>query len=425
MENDPLKLYNKKTFIKLFESSNDSSDKLYKNTLLDFGDEFAKKNIEETNIESNIKEYTHNSLLNRISMEDYYLFPPKAESLLIMEDGNLKEKQEPEKLNEEETEFLQKINKLNYLTFSPFGESFFPHKFNEKNIKEKNNKDNSNNNLEKNKKEEKMLDILDFDYEHYLLNNDLLFNISMGYIDITKLKKENIVSNDYLINKKEKINQEEKKMRIMAKIKEENPTKSEFKCEVPFKQNLYDRLQNFAYRYRNEEFFMKMISEFNSEMSIITKLEKNSEKNRLLLKWESEFKDKQIKYNFLMQKKERMEKKEIKLQKEKEQELYLEQKKIDEQQKILESELNKLRNKVKKRNSLNSNQRQGIKSIESSSSYTNKYNSVNNTEKNTKHKKKLRTVSSQRNKDGIKSERINKNNNKKNETNFENFFYKV
>ena len=413
MENDPLKLYNKKTFIKLFESSNDSSDKLYKNTLLDFGDEFAKKNIEETNIESNIKEYTHNSLLNRISMEDYYLFPPKAESLLIMEDGNLKEKQEPEKLNEEETEFLQKINKLNYLTFSPFGESFFPHKFNEKNIKEKNNKDNSNNNLEKNKKEEKMLDILDFDYEHYLLNNDLLFNISMGYIDITKLKKENIVSNDYLINKKEKINQEEKKMRIMAKIKEENPTKSEFKCEVPFKQNLYDRLQNFAYRYRNEEFFMKMISEFNSEMSIITKLEKNSEKNRLLLKWESEFKDKQIKYNFLMQKKERMEKKEIKLQKEKEQELYLEQKKMDEQQKILESELNKLRNKVKKRNSLNSNQRQGIKSIESSSSYTNKYNSVNNTEKITKHKKKLRTVSSQRNKDGIKSERINKNNNKK------------
>lgn len=413
MENDPLKLYNKKTFIKLFESSNDSSDKLYKNTLLDFGDEFAKKNIEETNIESNIKEYTHNSLLNRISMEDYYLFPPKAESLLIMEDGNLKEKQEPEKLNEEETEFLQKINKLNYLTFSPFGESFFPHKFNEKNIKEKNNKDNSNNNLEKNKKEEKMLDILDFDYEHYLLNNDLLFNISMGFIDITKLKKENIVSNDYLINKKEKINQEEKKMRIMAKIKEKNPTKSEFKCEVPFKQNLYDRLQNFAYRYRNEEFFMKMISEFNSDMSIITELEKNSEKNRLLLKWESEFKDKQIKYNFLMQKKERMEKKEIKLQKEKEQELYLEQKKMDEQQKILESELNKLRNKVKKRNSLNSNQRQGIKSIESSSSYTNKYNSVNNTEKNTKHKKKLRTVSSQRNKDGIKSERINKNNNKK------------
>ena len=131
MENDPLKLYNKKTFAKLFESSSDVNEKLYKNTLLDFGDDFQSKNIDEiNNSESDIKEFTHNSLLNRISMEDYYLFPPKTESLLVMEDGNLKEKQEPEKLNEEETEFLQKINKLNYLTFSPFGESFFPHKFN-------------------------------------------------------------------------------------------------------------------------------------------------------------------------------------------------------------------------------------------------------------------------------------------------------
>ena len=413
MENDPLKLYNKKTYIKLFESSNDSNDKLYKNTLLDFGDEFAKKNIDETNTESNIKEYTHNSLINRISMEDYYLFPPKVESLLIMEDGNLKEKQEPEKLNENETEFLQKINQLNYLTFSPFGESFFPHK-KEKNS---NNSSNSDNNIEKNKKEEKMLDILDFDYENYLLNNDLLFNISMGYIDIKKLKKENIVTNDFLTNKKEKINQEEKKTRIMAKIKKENPTKPQYKYEVPFKQNLFDQLQNFAYRYKNEEFFMKMINEFNTDMSVMTKLEKNSEKNRLLLKWENEFKEKRIKYNLYLQKKERMEKKEIKLQKEKEQELYIEQKKIDEQQKILESELNKLRNKVKKRNLLNSQQRHGIKSVESSSSCTNKYKSINGTEKNTKHKKKLRTVSSKGNKDGIQNERINKNN-KKNKNEF-------
>ena len=408
MENDPLKSYNKKTFIKLFESINDSNDKLYKNTLLDFGDEFDKK-IDETNTELNIKEYTHNSLLNRISMEDYYLFPPKAESLLIMEDGNLKEKQEPEKLNENETEFLQKINKLNYLTFSPFGESFFPHKFKKQKEKEK----NTNGNLEKNKKEEKMINILDFDYENYLLNNDLLFNISMGYIDIKKLKKENIVSNDFLTNKKEKINQEEKKTRIMAKIKQENPNKPEFKYEVPFKQNLYDRLQNFAYRYKNEEFFTKTISEFNNDMSVITELEKNSEKNHLLLKWESEFKEKQIEYNFFLQKKERMEKKEIKLQKEKEQELYIEQKKIDEQQKILQSELNKLRNKVIKRNSLNSHQRQGVKSVESSSSNTNKYKSINGTEKNSKHKRKLRTVSSKGNKDGIKTDKINKNNQKK------------
>ena len=98
MENDPLKLYNKKIFSKLFESSNDSNEKLYKNTLLEFGDEFQTKDLDETNTESNIKEFTHNSLLNRISMEDYILFPQKSDSVFIMEDGNLKEKQEPEKL---------------------------------------------------------------------------------------------------------------------------------------------------------------------------------------------------------------------------------------------------------------------------------------------------------------------------------------
>ena len=410
MENDPLKLYNKKTFAKLFESSSDVNEKLYKNTLLDFGEDFQSKNIDETNIiESDIKEFTHNSLLNRISMEDYYLFPPKTESLLVMEDGNLKEKQEPERLNEKETEFLQKINRLNYLTFSPFGESFFPHKFNQKDEKE----NNTNDNINKNKKEEKMLDILDFEYENYLLNNDLLFKISMGYVDIKKLKKENIVSNDYFISKKEKINQEEKKSQMIAKIKKENPNKPEFKYEVPFKQDLFNSLQIFAYRHRNEDFFLKTISEFNSDMNNIAALEKNSEKNRLLLKWENEFKDKQIKYNLYLQKKKRMERKEIKLQKEKEQELYNEQKKIDEQQKLLESELNKLKNKGKKRNFLQSEQRHAVKSVESSSSNANKYRKANDADKNSKNKRKLRTVSNKKKKDGPKTERINWINQKK------------
>ena len=329
MENDPLKLYNKKIFSKLFESSNDSNEKLYKNTLLEFGDEFQTKDLDETNTESNIKEFTHNSLLNRISMEDYILFPQKSESVFIMEDGNLKEKQEPEKLYENEVEFLQKINKLNYLTFSPFGESFFPHKFRENGGGES----NTNSNINNNKKEEKMLDIIDFDYDNYVLNNDLLFNISMGYIDIKKLKKENIVTNEYLTSKKEKLNQEQKKTRIMAKIQKENMDKPEFKYEVPFKQELFNNLQKFAFNYRNEEFFLKTINEFYSDMNKLNELEKNSEKNRVLLKWENKFKDRQIKYNLYLQKKERMEKKELKKQKAKEQELYNEQKKNEEQQK--------------------------------------------------------------------------------------------
>lgn len=396
MENDPLNLYNKKVFSKLFESSSDdSNEKLYKNTLLEFDEENQQKDLDENNPELNIKKFTHNSLLKRVSMEDYILFPTKNDPLIIIEEGNVIEKEEPEKLYEDEVDFLQKINKINYLTFSPFGDSFFLHKYkNENNAKkEESNNSNIHNKINNNKKEEKMLDIIDFDYDNYVLNNDLLFNISMGYIDIKKLKKENIVTNEYLTSKKEKLNQEQKKTRIMAKIQKENMDKPEFKYEVPFKQELFNNLQKFAFNYRNEEFFLKTINEFYSDMNKLNELEKNSEKNRVLLKWENKFKDRQIKYNLYLQKKERMEKKELKKQKAKEQELYNEQKKIDEQQKLLESELNKLRSKVKKRNSIHSQQRHGIKSVESSSSNTNKYKNINDTEKNNKYKRNIRTVS--------------------------------
>ena len=183
MENDPLNQYNKKVFSKLFESNNDPDEKLYKNTLLEFDKE--KQDLSENNSEFNIKEFTHNSLLKRISMEDYILFPPKSESIPKVEEGNIIEKEEPEKLFEEEVDFLQKINRINYLTFSPFGENFFPNK------KKKDNNENSLMENSKNKKNEnKLLDLLDFEYDNYVINNDLLFNISMGYIDIKKLKKE-------------------------------------------------------------------------------------------------------------------------------------------------------------------------------------------------------------------------------------------
>ena len=129
MENDPLNLYNKKVFSKLFESSSDdSNEKLYKNTLLEFDEENQQKDLDENNPELNIKKFTHNSLLKRVSMEDYILFPTKNDPLIIIEEGNVIEKEEPEKLYEDEVDFLQKINKINYLTFSPFGDSFFLHK---------------------------------------------------------------------------------------------------------------------------------------------------------------------------------------------------------------------------------------------------------------------------------------------------------
>ena len=407
MENDPVKLYNKKIFSKLFESNNDSDEKLYKNTLLEFDEETSRKDFDEKNSELNIKEFTHNALLKRVSMEDYSLFPQKNEPIQIIEDGNLIEKQEPEKLFEEEVDFLQKINRINYLTFSPFGHSFFPNKYNDNNKEEK-NEDIYNNN---DKNEEKLLDILDFEYDNYVINNDLLFNISMGYIDINKLKKENVVKSDNFVSKTERINNEKKKERFLEKMRSENFDKSKFKYEVLFKQDLYDSLQRFALKYKNNEYFTNIIYEFNNDMSKLKKIEKNIEKNKILLKWEKEFKDQHIKYNLYIQKKERNERKKIKMQKEKEIKMNNEKIKNIEQQKKLENELNKIRIKAIRRNSVYTQKRLGNKSVESSSSNANKKKNTidfRNSEQKKTNAKRIRTVSYRKNGED-KGSRINWN----------------
>ena len=365
MENDPLNQYNKKVFSKLFESNNDPDEKLYKNTLLEFDKE--KQDLSENNSEFNIKEFTHNSLLKRISMEDYILFPPKSESIPKVEEGNIIEKEEPEKLFEEEVDFLQKINRINYLTFSPFGENFFPNK------KKKDNNENSLMENSKNKKNEnKLLDLLDFEYDNYVINNDLLFNISMGYIDIKKLKKENAVSSENFVSKNERMKKEKKKELILAKMKKDNLDKSEFKYEVAFKQDLYNSLQNWISKYKNEEFFNNIIAEFNKDMDRLQDMEKNTDKNKLLLKWEKEFKEQNLKYNIYLQKKERRERKQIQLQKEMEKKLNSEKNKHLEQQKKLENELNKIRTKSIKRNSIKNTKKQNVNN--SFETYSNKIN---------------------------------------------------
>ena len=421
MENDPLNLYNKKVFSKLFESSSDDpNEKLYKNTLLEFDEENQQKDLDENNPELNIKKFTHNSLLKRVSMEDYILFPTKNDPLIIIEEGNVIEKEEPEKLYEDEVDFLQKINKINYLTFSPFGDSFFLHKYkNENNAKkEENNNSNIHNKINNNKKEEKMLDILDFEYDNYEINNDLLFNISMGYIDIDKLKKENVVNSDHFISKNERKNKEKRRASILNKIKLENLDKNAFKYEVTFKQDLFDSLQRFVFKYKNEEFFNKILIDFNNDMELLKDMEKNSEKNRLLLKWEKEFKNQQIKYNLFKQKKERKERKQIKLQKEMEQKINNEKIKNDEEQKKFENELNKLRIKCIRKNSIYSQKKVSTRSVDSSSSYTNRHK-ISSGEK-LKKSKRYGTANSGRKKTEYKNDRINWNKQKSNYA-FENF----
>ena len=230
----------------------------------------------------------------------------------------------------------------------------------------------------------------------------------MGYIDLKKLKKENAVSSDKFISKKERIKQEKKKELILSKTKKKNFEKGEFKYEVAFKQDLFNSLQEFVTKYKEEEFFNNIISEFNKDMDKLKEMEKNSEKNKILLKWEKEFKEQQFKYHIYLQKKERRERKESQLQKEMEKKLNKEKNKDLEKQKQFEDELNKIRTESIKRNSIKNNKKHsGIKSAETSLNKNNKKKLDNKIIYNKKSKvKRIKTISNDKKISGYKSNRI-------------------
>ena len=340
-----------KIFKKMFDSQKDTDEKLYKNTLFTFSNEIKNEKF------SNINELTHDSLLRRMAMEDYTLFPPKNESLLITEDETLIGKEDPEKLYEEEVNYLRSINQINYLTFSPFGDSFFPYKFN--NNKIKNNKQNFyeekqyDENSDGYDRENKILDIIDFDYNNYEINNDLLFNISMGFVDMNKLKKENVVRSDLFVPRSERFNNGRKLVNTyVLKKPEVDKKEEEYEYDVEFKSGLLENILKFVNINENNEFFSKTINSFYKDFTQMQNMNKNIEKNKLLLKWEKIFKDRQKMYqNYLveLQKKERRKRKQQKIQKEIDEKIHMEKLKQFEQEKEFLNELEKIRKKKIKR----------------------------------------------------------------------------
>ena len=371
MENE-INLSEEKKYMKIFENQKDTDEKLYKNTLFEFNDEIKGKK------DSNIKELTHDSLLRRMSMEDYSLFPPKNDSVLITEDENLVGKEDPEKLYEEEVNYLRSINQINYLTFSPFGDSFFPYKYKNKNFHNDKEKENSNDEKDEdvsdiNDRENKILNIIDFDYNNYEINNDLLFNISMGFIDMNKLKHENVVSSDVFVPRSERFNNGRKLVNKFVKKKNESDKKI-FEYDVEFKNDLLDNILKFVNKNENNEFFTKTINSFFKEYTQIEHMNKNIEKNKLLLKWDKVFKDRQKLYKSYLielEKKERQKRRQLKLQKELDEKKYQEKLRKYENQKVFENELEKIRKKGLKglrRNSLINSQKNHNFSFNCSSS---------------------------------------------------------
>jgi DNA repair exonuclease SbcCD nuclease subunit len=139
--------------------------------------------------------------------------------------------------------------------------------------------------------------------------------------------------------------------------KPEVEDKDEYDYDVEFKRGLMENILKFVNMNENNEFFSKTINNFYKDFTQMQNMNKNIEKNKLLLKWEKIFIDRQKMYkNYLveLQKKERRKRKQQKIQKEIDEKIHQEKLKQYEQEKEFLNELEKIRKKVrqKRRNSV-------------------------------------------------------------------------
>ena len=212
--NDEYSLYKK-----YFDNCDVEDDEnIYKKQLYVLEDEnFTKK--DETPIT-----LKHKSLLNRLILEDYSVYPLKknpnennhdnikTEEIKDINNNNnndkLKEKEikkkdifknnkkidELEKFAEDENEFIKDLHRINYITFSPFSLSFF----NKEDINEKyKGRERTEKIIKEKENEKKLFQMIDFDYNKYEFNEDLFFNICHGFVDMDKLKEENCINPPY------------------------------------------------------------------------------------------------------------------------------------------------------------------------------------------------------------------------------------
>ena len=354
MDKDKNLLENEQLFKSLFENFDEKEEKLYKNDL--FTPSTEKEEYSNDNQKKSQTEIMRDKILKKLSLEDYMLFPPKNDSILINDNELGKDKEDQEKLFEEEIDHLRNLHKLNYLTFSPFGISFFPNLNYMTQKNEEKNQNLYNMTDESVEKENKILNIIDFDYNNYEINNDLLFNISMGFIDINRLKHENVVSSENFIPRSQRISLDNKIRNLQnsaPKPKVENIKKPEniYKKDIEFKDDLMNKLVHFVKEHENVEFYTSTIDSFYKELNTITSIKENKEnkeKNKLLIKWQKIFIERQKLYKkYLMDKqdKERKKRKEERIKKDIEKRI--EQQKIYQiqKEKQFEEELEKIRKK--------------------------------------------------------------------------------
>ena len=279
----------------LFEKKEkDQNEQLYKNEFYILEEEIkSKKN-------QNSLQFMHDILLNKLMLEDYVPFPPKNEESIIVNNQKEEKKKEDDqdKLIEEENEFLRSLHKINYLTFSPFGLSFF-----EETGKDKNN---MNEDLMK-EKEEKILHMIDFNYDNFEVTNDLLLNICQGFVDINKLKEENLTKNKEKERAKEKQKELINNLKINSYNKVENEKQEEPKIEKEnfdkYEQEFFNKIKTKLNKSFYKDFLTPCLEEFNAAKDKL-------ERKLVMTNWKQKIKEKDDEYEIYLKEKEEKERKE-------------------------------------------------------------------------------------------------------------------
>ena len=287
-------------FNNLFQKKEkESNEQLYKNEFFILEEEM------KSNKDQNSLQFMHDALLNKLMLEDYSPFPPKNDEPTIVNNQKEEKKKEDEqdKLIEEENEFLRSLHRINYLTFSPFGLSFFDDNNKDQNVKEEYLKE----------REEKILQMINFNYNEFEVTNDLLLNICQGFVDINKLKEENLVNHENLnTNNNNSISTSSNTLRY-----DPNPTninlindvstviKEKKEYEKDEDELSEDELFDAFNQKKKIDFYKDLIKQYNEEA---IKVNKNERKN-FIKKWKGILKEKDKEYEEYMKKQKEEEKK--------------------------------------------------------------------------------------------------------------------
>ena len=308
-------------FNNLFEKKEkEQNEQLYKNEFYVLEEEM------KTNKDQNSLQFMHDALLNKLMLEDYSPFPPKNDEPTIVNNQKDEKKKEDEqdKLIEEENEFLRNLHLITYLTFSPFGQSFF----------EDNNKDNQNLGEDYQKeKEEKILHMIGFDYSNFEVTNDLLLYICQGFIDINKLKEENLTNNKIKTNNSNiNSNNENINNKLVSDVGN-IPIREKKESEKEEDEISEDELYESVSKKRKIDFYKSIIKKYDNDLENLSK----SNKKNFVNKWKAKFKEKEKEYEEHLKKlKEEEEKKKQEEKKLREIEKRKEKKKLEQERSQIE-----------------------------------------------------------------------------------------